>query len=99
MANQMLAVGRTLWDWAIPLDYVESNPFDKVKDFDELDRGHVPWPLWVRVYVDEIERLWVRHYANDGGPGQASERGDTNGRSIRTMHGAQRFTGCVGRES
>ena len=53
MANQMLAVGRTVWDWAIPLDYVESNPFDKVKDFDELDRGHIPWPLWVRVYVDE----------------------------------------------
>jgi len=53
MANQMLAVGRTVWDWAIPLDYVESNPFDKVKDFDELDRGRVPWPLWVRVYVDE----------------------------------------------
>src|SRR6202011_5948126 len=53
MANQMLAVGRTLWDWAIPLDYVEINPFEKVKDLDDADCGHVPWPRWGITYVDE----------------------------------------------
>jgi hypothetical protein len=30
MANQMLSVGRTIWDWAIPLDLAQANPFDKV---------------------------------------------------------------------
>jgi hypothetical protein len=53
MANQMLSVGRTIWDWAIPLDLAKSNPFDKVKDFDIPDRGHVPWPSWVVEYVRE----------------------------------------------
>lgn len=46
MANQMLAVGRTVWDWAIPLDLVDANPFDKVKPLAVPDRGHVPWPSW-----------------------------------------------------
>ena len=27
------------------------NPFDKVKDLDIPDRGHVPWPAWVIDYV------------------------------------------------
>ena len=30
MANQMLSVERTIWDWAIPLDLATLNPFDKV---------------------------------------------------------------------
>jgi integrase len=51
MANQMLSVGRTIWDWAIPLDLAKVNPFDKIKDFDIPDRGHVPWPAWVIDYV------------------------------------------------
>jgi integrase len=53
MANQMLSVGRTIWDWAIPLDLAKANPFDKVKDFDIPDRGHVPWPAWVIDYVKQ----------------------------------------------
>lgn len=51
MANQMLAVGRTIWDWAIPLGFAKANPFDKVKDLDVPDRGHVPWPAWVVEFV------------------------------------------------
>jgi hypothetical protein len=51
MANQMLSVGRTIWDWAIPLDLAKSNPFEKVRDFDIPDRGHVPWPSWVIDHV------------------------------------------------
>lgn len=51
MANQMLSVGRTIWDWAIPLGLATANPFDKVRDFDIPDRGHVPWPEWVIDYV------------------------------------------------
>lgn len=51
MANQMLAVGRTIWDWGIPLGFGEINPFDKVKDLDIPDRGHVPWPAWVIEFV------------------------------------------------
>lgn len=46
MANQMLAVGRLLWDWAIPLGFADVNPFDKVRPLDVADRGHVPWPAW-----------------------------------------------------
>jgi hypothetical protein len=38
MANQMLSVGRTIWDWAIPLDLAKTNPFDKVKDLDSRSR-------------------------------------------------------------
>jgi hypothetical protein len=44
MANHMLSCGRTLWNWAIPLDIAENNPFERVKPFEVLDRGHVPWP-------------------------------------------------------
>lgn len=51
MANQMLAVGRTIWDWGIPLGFAKINPFDKIKDLDVLDRGHVPWPSWVIDFV------------------------------------------------
>lgn len=51
MANQMLSVGTTIWDWAIPLNLAKANPFDKVKDLEIPDRGHVPWPSWVIDYV------------------------------------------------
>lgn len=51
MANQMLSVGHTMFDWAIPLGLADTNPFDKVKDFDIPDRGHVPWPAWVIEHV------------------------------------------------
>ena len=51
MANHMLSCGRTLWNWAIPLDMAENNPFERVKPFEVLDRGHVPWPQWVIDYV------------------------------------------------
>ena len=51
MANHMLSCGRTLWNWAIPLDMAENNPFERVKPFQVLDRGHVPWPQWVTDYI------------------------------------------------
>ena len=51
MANHMLSCGRTLWNWAIPLDMAENNPFQRVKPFGIPDRGHVPWPQWVTDYV------------------------------------------------
>lgn len=51
MANQTLAVGRTMYDWAIPLGLADLNPFDKIRDLDVPDRGHVPWPDWVFDHV------------------------------------------------
>jgi integrase len=51
MANQMLSVGRTIWDWGIPLNLAKLNPFEKVRDFEIPDRGHVPWPACVIEYV------------------------------------------------
>lgn len=54
MANQMLAVGRTVWNWAIPLGLlgaIHLNPFEKVKDLPLPDRGHVPWPEWAVEFV------------------------------------------------
>ena len=53
MANQMLSVGRAIWDWAIPLGLAKTHPFDKVRHFDVPDRSHVPWPAWVIAYVRE----------------------------------------------
>ena len=47
MANQMLAVGSTIWDWGIPLNIVKLNPFEKIKNLEIPERGHVPWPAWV----------------------------------------------------
>lgn len=44
MANHMLSFGRTLYNWGIPRDYATHNPFDKIKDLETADRGHVPWP-------------------------------------------------------
>jgi hypothetical protein len=51
MANQMLSVGGTIWDWGIPLGIVKINPFEKIKDLEIPDRGHVPWPAWVVEYI------------------------------------------------
>lgn len=56
MANQMLAVGNTVWSWAIPLGILGPrpiNPFDHVSDLDTPDRGHVPWPEWARAFALE----------------------------------------------
>jgi len=50
-ANHMLACGRSLWNWAIPLGLVETNPFDKIPDLELPDRGHVPWPAWTIEFV------------------------------------------------
>jgi integrase len=51
MANQTLSVGRTIFDWAIPLGLAATNPFEKVRNFEIPDRGHVPWPTWI---VDRV---------------------------------------------
>lgn len=53
MANHMLSCGRTLWNWAIPLDLADQNPFDRVRDLAVPDRGHIPWPRWVIDHVAE----------------------------------------------
>jgi hypothetical protein len=53
MANQMLAVGRTLYGWALPLGLCKTNPFIAVRPLAIADRGHVPWPQWVVEYVLE----------------------------------------------
>jgi hypothetical protein len=53
----MLAVGRTVWDWAIPLGLVILNPFEKIKDLRVPDRGHVPWPEWARAMVMRYTRV------------------------------------------
>lgn len=64
MANQMLAVGRTVWNWGIPLALVNNNPFDKIPDLDIPDRGHVPWPAWAIEHAlahvpEDLRRLIV----------------------------------------
>ena len=53
MANQMLAVGRTLYAWALPLGLCNANPFIPVKSLPMADKGHVPWPKFVVDYVLE----------------------------------------------
>lgn len=50
-ANHMLACGRSVWSWGIPLGLVDANPFVHVKDLELPDRGHVPWPAWVIDHV------------------------------------------------
>jgi len=51
MANQMLSVGRTIWDWAIPLGLAVVNP-STGQDFDILrPRACAAWPSWV---VDHV---------------------------------------------
>ena len=53
MANQTLAVGRTLYAWALPLGLCDANPFIHVKPLAMDDKGHVPWPRFVVEYVLE----------------------------------------------
>jgi hypothetical protein len=62
LANQMLAVGRTLYDWAISLGQAATNPFTTIRPIDIADRGHIPWPRWTIDYViqhapDDLARL------------------------------------------
>lgn len=51
MANQMLSVGRTLYDWAMLYALAKANPFDKVPPLETDDLGHVPWPQWALDFV------------------------------------------------
>ena len=53
MANHMLAVGRTLYAWALPLGLCNANPFIDVKQLPMADKGHIPWPRFVVEYVLE----------------------------------------------
>ena len=45
MANHMLSVGRTLWNWGRSIG-VQSNPFLFIANLDVGDVGHIPWPAW-----------------------------------------------------
>lgn len=62
MANQLVDVGRMLYDWGIANDKLGDtphNPFDKVEKIDMGgDRGHIPWPTFIVEYID-------RHAWND----------------------------------
>ena len=51
MANHMLSVGRTLYNWGLPLGLCRSNPFEAVGVLVTPDNGHVPWPRWALDYV------------------------------------------------
>lgn len=57
MANQMISIGRILYDWAAPLAHLGDqpfNPFDKVPNLDvDGDRGHIPWPRFLLEFADQ----------------------------------------------
>jgi hypothetical protein len=53
MANQMLSVGNTLYDWGMLFGLATANPFEKVPPLEVVDRGHIPWPPWALGYVAE----------------------------------------------
>ena len=46
MANQMLSVGSTLYDWGMLFGFAKVNPFEKVPPLEVADHGHIPWPQW-----------------------------------------------------
>jgi hypothetical protein len=45
MANHMLSLGRSLWNWGHSIG-VQSNPFLAVGNLEVGDVGHIPWPEW-----------------------------------------------------
>jgi hypothetical protein len=45
MANHMLSLGRSLWNWGRAIG-VQSNPFLGVANLEVGDVGHIPWPAW-----------------------------------------------------
>jgi len=51
MANQMLSVGSTLYDWGMLFGFAKVNPFEKVPPLEVADHGHIPWPQWALEYV------------------------------------------------
>jgi hypothetical protein len=63
MANQMLAVGRGIYDWAIARGLAAiGNPFSTINPIALNERGHIPWPRWAVDYVlqhapDDLARL------------------------------------------
>jgi len=46
MANHMLSVGRSLWNWGRAVG-VHSNPFAGIANLEIGDTGHIPWPGWI----------------------------------------------------
>jgi hypothetical protein len=53
MANQLLSVGSTLYNWAMIYGKAATNPFEPVPWLEVPDRGHVPWPQWVAAHVEQ----------------------------------------------
>jgi hypothetical protein len=54
LANQMIAVGRGLYDWATGhgLSTI-ANPFATIRPIQLNERGHIPWPQFIVDYVLE----------------------------------------------
>lgn len=55
-ANSFLAIGSTLFQWGIPREFAEINPFREIKRYDTDDTGHVPWPEWAWQFA--ISMAW-----------------------------------------
>jgi integrase len=45
-ANSFLAVGVTLFQWGVPREFADVNPFREIERIDTSDAGHIPWPRW-----------------------------------------------------
>jgi hypothetical protein len=54
MANQMLSVGGTIWDWGIPIALVKHNPFEKIKTAATC-RGRLGW---LNTFVCTRRPIW-----------------------------------------
>jgi hypothetical protein len=44
VANQLLSIGSTLYEWGMLFGLAKSNPFAPVPWLEVPDRGHIPWP-------------------------------------------------------
>lgn len=52
-ANYLLTIGRVLFQWGIPRELAEINPFRDVKDLVLADDGYWPWPDWALTEIYE----------------------------------------------
>lgn len=67
-ADHLVSIGKTLFNWGIPREYSEINPFQQIGRIAPESDGAKPWPLWAYPLIETHARedmrraVWLARY-------------------------------------
>lgn len=53
-ANHLVSIGKTLFNFGIPREFCETNPFSMIPKIPVDDKGSPPWPAWAFGLIDDF---------------------------------------------